>query len=83
MYIGAPIWKNLNFHCLHIIKLTDCFTKHQVDQADARFYPSMLDNLLGLKIVAKGKWSPTFKSMMVDSFSNDQDLFDFIETKLT
>jgi hypothetical protein len=42
----------------------------------------LLDSLLGLKIVAKGKWCPTFKSMLVDSFSDDQDLFDLIETKL-
>ncbi|KAK2374991.1 hypothetical protein QL285_075916 [Trifolium repens] len=40
-----------------------------VDQSDARFYPLMLDNLLGLKIV--GKWSPTFKAMFVESFSTD------------
>ncbi|WJX21816.1 hypothetical protein P8452_11196 [Trifolium repens] len=30
------------------------------NQVQKRFYPLMLDNILGLKIVTKGKWSPTF-----------------------
>jgi hypothetical protein len=42
----------------------------------------MLDSLLGLKIVAKSKWSPTFMPMLVDSFSDDQALFEPIETKV-
>ncbi|KAK2450973.1 hypothetical protein QL285_010066 [Trifolium repens] len=38
------------------------------NQVDARFCPLLLDSLLGLRIVAKGRWSPTFRSMFVDSF---------------
>jgi hypothetical protein len=33
------------------------------------FYPLLLDNLLGLKIVAKGTWSPTFTSITGTCFS--------------
>ncbi|WJX77054.1 hypothetical protein P8452_60397 [Trifolium repens] len=54
-----------------------------VEQVQARFYPLILDKILGLKIVAKGKWNPTFKAMMVESFYEDQDLFNHIESKLT
>ncbi|WJX41855.1 DNA helicase [Trifolium repens] len=48
---------------------------------DARFCPLLLDSLLGLRIVAKGRWSPTFRSMFVDSFSTDKELFEVMEAK--
>ncbi|WJX13404.1 hypothetical protein P8452_03794 [Trifolium repens] len=69
-----------NFFGISVLELKRSLSV--VDQVDARFCPLLLDSLLGLKIVAKGKWSPTFKSMFVHSFSIDQDLFDLIETKL-
>jgi hypothetical protein len=40
----------------------------------------MLDNILGLKIVAKGKWSPTFKSFIVESFSTNKEQMELIES---
>ncbi|KAK2444389.1 putative ADP-ribosylation factor GTPase-activating protein AGD14 [Trifolium repens] len=65
------------------IEMVQLFEKDQQmkdDETDARFYPLLLDNLLGLKIVAKGTWSPTFTSIFVDIYSANQNLVTLMET---
>jgi hypothetical protein len=79
--IPVPPFDILIIALLLFYKTSYHLISFQDNQADARFYPLVLDNLLGLKIVAKCKWSPTFKSMFVESFSTDKELFELMETK--
>ncbi|KAK2374407.1 replication protein A 70 kDa DNA-binding subunit C [Trifolium repens] len=52
------------------------------EQCHARFYPLILDDILGLKMVAKVKWSPTFRSCYVHSYSTEQTLVELVESKV-
>ncbi|KAK2409928.1 hypothetical protein P8452_71198 [Trifolium repens] len=52
------------------------------EQRDARFYPLILDNILGLSMVAKVKWNPTFKSSYVQTYSTDDGLVELLESKV-
>ncbi|KAK2400888.1 putative ADP-ribosylation factor GTPase-activating protein AGD14 [Trifolium repens] len=52
------------------------------EQRDARFYPLILDDILRLKMVAKVKWNPTFRSNYVHSYSNEQTLVELVESKV-
>ncbi|KAK2411276.1 hypothetical protein QL285_046569 [Trifolium repens] len=51
------------------------------EQRDARFYPLILDNVLGLNMVAKVKWNPTFRSNLVQTYSTDENLVELLESK--
>ncbi|WJX45162.1 hypothetical protein P8452_32062 [Trifolium repens] len=52
------------------------------EQCHARFYPLLLDDILGLKMVAKVKWNPTFRSCYVHSYSTEQTLVELVESKV-
>ncbi|KAK2406773.1 hypothetical protein QL285_042463 [Trifolium repens] len=52
------------------------------EQCHARFYPLILDDLLGLKMVAKVKWNPTFRSGYVQSYSTEHTLVELVESKV-
>ncbi|KAK2360584.1 hypothetical protein QL285_085837 [Trifolium repens] len=52
------------------------------EQCHARFYPLILDDILGLKMVAKVKWNPTFKNNYVHSYSTEQTLVELVESKI-
>ncbi|WJX29655.1 hypothetical protein P8452_18271 [Trifolium repens] len=52
------------------------------EQCHARFYPLILDDILGLKMVAKVKWNPTFKNNYVHSYSTEQTLVELVESKV-
>jgi hypothetical protein len=54
----------------------------QEEQCHARFYPLLLDDILGLKMVAKVKWNPTFRSCYVHSYSTEQTLVELVESKV-
>ncbi|KAK2423544.1 replication protein A 70 kDa DNA-binding subunit B [Trifolium repens] len=52
------------------------------EQCHARFYPLVLDDILGLKMVAKVKWNPTFRSGYVRSYSTEHTLVELVESKV-
>jgi hypothetical protein len=55
----------------------------QDEQCHARFYPLLLDDILGLKMVAKVKWNPTFRSGYVHSYSTEHTLVELVESKVS
>ncbi|WJX21408.1 hypothetical protein P8452_10850 [Trifolium repens] len=52
------------------------------EQCHARFYPLIVDDILGLKMVANVKWNPTFRSSYVHSYSTEQTLVELVESKV-